>query len=131
MPVKFLYTLIGVQSDTSLDASTSVRIPNAEIQSEFHGWIQKDFQSRMTPELSETSIGQFKLMVNGHFAEFAVLWEFLFQRGSTMHFWGLRVSISRIRLHILLECCSRPKGQTEVDHQDGGRCWAGPSVYFV
>jgi hypothetical protein len=63
--------LIGVQSDISLDASASVRIPNAEVHSEFRGWIQEDFRRRMTPELSETSIGQFNLLVNGHFAEFA------------------------------------------------------------
>ena len=56
---------------------------------------------------------------------------FFFQWGSTTHFWGPRVSISRICLRLLLECCSRPKGQTEVDHQDEGRRWAGPSGYCV
>jgi hypothetical protein len=56
-----LYTLIGVKSDITLDANASVRIPNTEIQSEFRGWIRQDFHSRMTPELSETSVGQFNL----------------------------------------------------------------------
>jgi len=70
LPV-ILFMLIGVQSDISVGASTLVRIPNAEINSEFRGWIHEDFRHRMTPELFETSIGQFNLLVNGQFAEFA------------------------------------------------------------
>ncbi len=92
MPVNFLYTLIGVQSDISLDENTSVRIPNAEIQFEFRGWIWKDFKSRMTPELSETSVGQFNLMVNGHFAEFAESFGKFFFREAPPRIFGGRES---------------------------------------
>jgi len=89
MPVNFL---IGVQSDISLDASTSVRIPNAEIQTEFRGWIREDFHSRMTPELSETSIRQFNLMVNGDFAEFAESFGNFFFREAPACIFGSRES---------------------------------------
>jgi len=41
------------------------------------------------PELSETSIGQFDLMVNGHFAEFAESFgNFFFSEAPPRIFWG-------------------------------------------
>jgi hypothetical protein len=98
----------------------------------FVGGFTRTFASRMTPELSETSIGQFNLLVNGHFAEFAESFgSFFFREAPARIFGGRESGISRICLRLLLECCSRPKGQTEVDYQDGGRGWAGPSGYCV
>jgi len=49
IPINFLYMLIEVQSEISLNASASVRISNSEIQCEVRDseWIREDFCRRM------------------------------------------------------------------------------------
>jgi len=64
--------LIGPQSLLSEAPLTAhVRIPNSEIRTEFRKWIQKDFNSRMTPERRGKSVELFTAMVDGYFSEFA------------------------------------------------------------
>ena len=73
-----MHTLIGVQSEIFQNARASVRIPNFEVQSEFRRWIREDFNRRITPELSNSSITLFNLMANGSFAEFSESFRELF-----------------------------------------------------
>jgi hypothetical protein len=73
MLLNLLYMLIGAQFPSSrVDSATAtVRIPNAEIQSEFRKWIQEDFRGRMTQDLYGSSVALFHTMVDGKFSEFA------------------------------------------------------------
>jgi len=64
--------LIEAQSRNSVD-TVSVCIPNAEIESQFRGWIKQDFGSRMTEDLSGPSVNLFRVMTDGNFKEFATL----------------------------------------------------------
>ncbi len=126
IPVNFLYMLIRVQSEISLNASASVRIPNSEIQSEFREWIREDFGRRMTPELSDSSITLFNLMSNGSFAEFAESFGQLFFTQVPQRIFGGVETVYQDYLFAYLSSAAhalevKPKWTTkmEVDAGDG------------
>ena len=106
---------------------TSVRIPNAEIQIEFRGWIRKDFHNHMT---LETSIGQFNLLLNGHFAEFAESFGSFFFREAPARLFGGRESAYEEYVYAYFSSAAHAL-KVRSKWTIRGRSWAGPSKHCV